>query len=102
MQNIRLDICYDASNYFGWQKTSFGPSIEEKLENSLFTLLRQKVSLQAASRTDKGVHAKKLTINFLIKTDIKVDLDFLKYKLNCLLFQDIRVLDISSADISFI
>lgn len=92
MNNISLTLSYDGGAYFGWQKTSSGPTIELKLQEALLTLFNQKFPLQAASRTDKGVHAKKQIVNFFI--DKEIELDFLKYKLNCLLPKDIRVIEI--------
>ena len=63
-QNIKLILCYDGTRYLGWQKTKEGLSIEEALETPLKQILQQKIHLQAASRTDAGVHAKGQVVNF--------------------------------------
>lgn len=99
MDNIKITLSYDGTNYFGWQKTKAGPSIEEKLENALNIILQKKVKINAASRTDKNVHAKVQIANFLIEKDF--DLDLLKYKLNMMLPKDIRILKIQKEDINF-
>lgn len=99
MKNLKVTLSYDGTNYFGFQKTKFGPSIEEEIEKALFTLFKQKFKIQAASRTDKNVHAKKQVANFFIENEI--DLDLLKYKLNCLIPKDIRILDLESVNTDF-
>ena len=58
MQNIKLELVYDGTNYFGWQNNAKGLSIEKSLQDALKTLLSHDVTLQAASRTDAGVHAR--------------------------------------------
>jgi len=92
MRNYKGIISYDGTHYLGWQKTRMGPSIEEELEKALSTLLRHPVQLQAASRTDAGVHAKGQVINFFTH----VDIDFYRFSkgINALLPQDIRLLSL--------
>jgi tRNA pseudouridine38-40 synthase len=63
MYNVQLIITYDGSRFFGWQKTSF-PTIEEELEKAIKRLLGESVQLEAASRTDRGVHAKIKVVHF--------------------------------------
>lgn len=99
MKNIKITLSYDGTNYFGWQKTKFGPSIEEEIEKAFFILFKEKFQLQVASRTDKNVHAKKQIANFFI--DKEIDLEFLKYKLNCLLPKDIRILNLENVALDF-
>lgn len=97
--NVKLIVAYEGTHYYGWQKTKTGPSIEEELEKALATILRQSVSLQAASRTDRGVHAKGQVVNFV--TDKPLDLKRLEYSLNCLLPDDIRIFSLSLEKDSF-
>lgn len=99
MLNVRLIIAYDGTALFGWQKTRAGPSVEEELENALKTILRHPVHLQAASRTDRGVHAKGQVVNFF--TPAPLDTSKLLYSLNCILRTDIRVLRAEVAELSF-
>lgn len=100
MRNIKLIITYDGSNYLGWQKTSAGPSIEESLENALSQILQDKVELQAASRTDSGVHALGQVVNFHLQND-EMELPRLLKSVNGLLAKDISVLSIEEAKESF-
>lgn len=67
MKNVLLSLSYDGSEFLGWQKTKEGPSIESSLEKALFSLLGETPFLQAASRTDRGVHAKDQKVNFFTR-----------------------------------
>lgn len=99
MANVKLIIAYDGSCLYGWQKTLAGPSVEEELEKALTTVLRHPVSLQAASRTDRGVHAWGQVVNFF--TDADVNISKLTYSLNCILQEDIRILSIEISPDNF-
>lgn len=104
MKNIRLIIAYDGNGYLGWQKTAAGPSIEQTLQSTLETILQEKIELQAASRTDAGVHAQGQVVNFLSKNDDYAPTlvpDRLSHKLNRLLPRDITVLDVTSMPLDF-
>ena len=68
---VALKVAYDGGPFFGWQKTKEGPSIEEALENALEHILHFKPYLQAASRTDRGVHASGQIVQFLIEKEIQ-------------------------------
>lgn len=74
-----------------------GPSIEETLKNVLFNLLQEKPLLQAASRTDRGVHATAQVVNFYTAKTIKD----LKKALNSLLPDSIAILDVEEMELSF-
>jgi tRNA pseudouridine38-40 synthase len=99
MKNIKLLIAYDGTNYLGWQKTSEGPSIEESLERVLEKIFQHKILLQAASRTDAGVHANGQVVNFF--SDKELNLERLKISLNQLLPSDIAVLECKEEKQSF-
>lgn len=99
MYNIKLLITYQGTHYLGWQKTKMGPSIEEALEKALAQLLHIQPSLQAASRTDAGVHAEEQVVNFFAKDEI--DTYKLKRGLNALLPKDISVYDVEVAHLEF-
>ncbi len=90
MINIKMVIAYDGTHYFGWQKTKTGKSIEEELMRAIKRILQEEVTLQAASRTDRGVHADAQVVNFVIKRP-DVDLNLLVKGLNAVLPKDICV-----------
>lgn len=87
--NIKLKVAYDGTAFLGWQETKEGPSIEGCLKAVLEQILQEKVTLQAASRTDRGVHAEGQIVNFFTE---KLPSE-LKKKLNCLLPPSIRILE---------
>jgi tRNA pseudouridine38-40 synthase len=97
ISNIKLTIAYDGSNYLGWQKTSMGPSIEEALRSVLRQIFQHEIQLQAASRTDAGVHAFGQIVNFFTSKE-KLDLHKLKISLNSLLPADIAVMQVERAE----
>src|SRR5580704_16595740 len=98
--NIRLTLAYDGTHYLGWQKTSMGPSIQETLQTALFTALREPIFLQAASRTDAGVHADEQVVNFITQNSA-VDLYKLHRSLKGLLPKDISVKQVEQAGDDF-
>ena len=54
---IRLIVAYDGTNYCGWQVQPNGVSIQAILQAAIEDLVREKVNVTGASRTDSGVHA---------------------------------------------
>lgn len=94
MVNIKLLVAYDGTAYRGWQKTRVGASIESILEAALKTILRQPIKLQAASRTDAGVHAKGQVVNFVLNRD-DIDIPLLLRSLKGTLPPDISVYEAS-------
>jgi tRNA pseudouridine38-40 synthase len=90
MKNIKLLISYDGTGLYGWQKTSFGPSVEEHLERALSQILQEPIYLQAASRTDAGVHAEGQVVNFKTQRNA-LDLKKLRRSVNCLISNQIII-----------
>ena len=86
---IQLTLAYDGTNYFGWQKTASGPTIQQALENAFEKLTQTKVSLDAVSRTDRGVHAEAQIVQFAAQLNIPIEK--LPLALNAHLPKDIRV-----------
>jgi tRNA pseudouridine38-40 synthase len=72
MRNLKLTIEYDGTNYCGWQRQANGASVQGVIEAVLQKLLKQKVSLIGAGRTDSGVHAKNQVANFRAHTTMTV------------------------------
>lgn len=99
MKNIKLLIAYDGTRYLGWQKTAMGSSIEGVLQQCLEQILQHTVILQAASRTDAGVHAVGQVVNFF--TSKNLDLNRLKISLNSLLPTDLVVTQIEQMPLHF-
>ncbi|MFI5334549.1 MAG: tRNA pseudouridine(38-40) synthase TruA [Chlamydiales bacterium] len=96
--NVRMVVAYDGTDYLGWQKTKTGKSIEETLGSALQQILREEVALQAASRTDRGVHAQGQVVNFFSPTD---DLTLIERGVNAVLPKSISVKSVEIAAPSF-
>jgi tRNA pseudouridine38-40 synthase len=100
MHNIKLIIAYDGRAYLGWQKTHMGPSIEATLQKVIEQIVQHPAPLQAASRTDAGVHAQGQVVNFLT-SKIHLDLDKFRISLNSLLPKDMTILHAELMPFSF-
>ena len=85
-----ITLSYDGTRYHGWQVQPNGPSVQEKLQWALSTILRQDIQVTGAGRTDAGVHARMMVAHFDVET-MNFDLHDLAYKLNRLLPQDIAI-----------
>ena len=85
-----ITLSYDGTRYHGWQVQPNGPSVQEKLQWGLSTILRQNIQVTGAGRTDAGVHARMMVAHFDVET-MDFELQDLTYKLNRLLPQDIAI-----------
>ena len=83
-----LQLAYNGKNYFGWQRQPEQISVQEVLEQSLSTLLRNPIDIVGAGRTDSGVHAKKMYAHFDFDNPLPTDL---VQRLNSFLPKDIVV-----------
>jgi tRNA pseudouridine38-40 synthase len=97
--SIQIIISYDGTTFFGWQKTRTGPSIQEEMEKAIVRILGEPIQTEAASRTDRGVHARRQVIHF--HTDAKIDPSPFRRALNAVLPQEISVQSIRIVDESF-
>ena len=52
-----LKIAYDGTAYAGWQRQKNAISVQEVLEETVFSVLKERVKITASGRTDAGVHA---------------------------------------------
>ena len=73
MFRYHLVLEYDGSSYVGWQSQINGRSIQGQLENAIFSLFREKVSVFGAGRTDSGVHAYGQSAHFDAKKNYSED-----------------------------
>ena len=62
--NYQILIEYDGLNFVGWQFQKNGISIQETIEKKLKKILKKKIRIIGAGRTDKGVHALEQSANF--------------------------------------
>lgn len=87
-----IEISYNGKNYFGWQIQPNHITVQEVLEDKLSVLLREKIKLTGAGRTDTGVHARQLFAHF--DAGLIQDREKLIFKLNSFLPKDIAVRNI--------
>lgn len=99
MNNYKLLIQYDGTNYAGWQYQANAVTIQQKITESIKIILNEEVNLIGSGRTDAGVHALGQVANF--KTRQEIDLYKFKYSLNSILPNDISVIDIEKAALDF-
>ena len=89
MQRYFIYFSYDGTGYHGWQIQPNGISVQERLQDSLSKILRQKIDVVGAGRTDTGVHARMMVAHF--DYDEVIDGVQLAFRLNRILPRDIGV-----------
>lgn len=82
-------LSYDGTSYAGWQRQPALPTIQEELENALFLLLKEKISVIGSGRTDSGAHAMGQTAQF--STNSVLDCNAFLHSLNGILPYAIRI-----------
>jgi len=89
-----LVIEYDGRNFKGWQKQKYTKeTVQEYIESSIEKLLKEKIILTVAGRTDSGVSAYNQVANFHYRN--KIETAGIKYSLNSILPGDITIKNIS-------
>lgn len=71
---VRLDIAYDGAGFRGWAAQPGLRTVQGELEAALATVLRERVALTVAGRTDTGVHALGQVASFRAEADPPEDL----------------------------
>ena len=84
-----VQFSYFGKAYHGWQNQPNAITVQEVLEKALSTLLRKKVEVVGAGRTDAGVHAKQMFGHFDVEPIS--DIDDLVYRLNAFLPDDVAI-----------
>jgi tRNA pseudouridine38-40 synthase len=94
-QTIKLTIEYDGTDFVGWQYQENGRSVQEVIEQGLSQILREKIRIVGAGRTDSGVHAKGQVASF--RTESSLDCTSILRGLNGVLPGDVVILDVQQA-----
>lgn len=95
----KMIVAYDGTNYAGWQIQSEAPTVQQELQDALFIILKKKVDVIGAGRTDSQVHAMGQVAHFTV--DEKLDHYNLLACLNGVLPPDIRVFKIEEVSSDF-
>jgi len=87
---VLLTVAYDGTAYAGWQRQQNAIAVQQRLEEALSALLKRPITVNAASRTDAGVHALGQRAAFFAD-DLRVPLGKLPQVVNGFLPHDISV-----------
>jgi tRNA pseudouridine38-40 synthase len=99
MQNYKLIISYDGTDYHGWQRQPKKLTIQGLLEEKLSKITQKKITVIGAGRTDAGVHAQGQVANF--KANISLSEEELLRALNSVLPGEIKVVSLEKVDLNF-
>lgn len=86
-----IEFSYDGSSYHGFQKQLNAITVQEIVENAISKILRDKISIISAGRTDTGVHAVNMFAHFDYDIKSKIEESNFCYLINRLLPADIAV-----------
>lgn len=71
MNNYKITVMYDGTNYNGWQNQgNTENTIQNNLELAIQKNIKEKIEIIASGRTDKGVHSYGQVCNFKTKNKI--------------------------------
>ena len=101
MHRYQILIEYVGTHFIGWQIQSKGHSVQKLIQNKISKLLKEKINLVGAGRTDSGVHAIEQSAHFDCKKRIENLSKFLQsinYFLNIKL---ISITDIKKKNLNF-
>ena len=99
MNNYKLIIQYDGTDYAGWQIQNNAVTIQQTILDAVKVITKEEVNLIGSGRTDSGVHAFGQVANF--KTELNLDLAKFAYSLNSILPREISIKNIEQVPESF-
>jgi tRNA pseudouridine38-40 synthase len=110
-RRLRIDLSYDGTNFAGWAKQPDQRTLQGSIEEVLARMLRTPVNTVVAGRTDAGVHATGQVIHVDIPESVEPsryrpdedlwDFEHVKYRLNQMLDEEIRIRAVSAAPLNF-
>ncbi len=98
-RSLRIDLAYDGTNFSGWAIQPDRRTVQEVVETALSTVAQSPATTIVAGRTDAGVHATGQVIHVYLPETL--ELDYLAYKLNRILDEDVRINNIEIAPPAF-
>lgn len=103
-RRLRLDIAYDGTQFSGWATQPGMRTMQDMVEEAIARIVRHDIESVVAGRTDAGVHATGQVIHVDVADsafDRELTYKDLRYKLNRILDEDIRITNISDAPSGF-
>jgi len=103
-RRLRIDIAYDGTNFFGWGAQPDRRTLQDLVEEAISRISRTDTESIVAGRTYAGVHATGQVIHVDVP-DVMFSgelnyIDF-RYKLNRILDEDVRIMNITDAPAGF-
>jgi tRNA pseudouridine38-40 synthase len=73
MPRYKLTLEFDGGPFCGWQRQADRPSVQQALEEAVFAFCGERVTAQAAGRTDAGVHALGQVAHLDLEREVALD-----------------------------
>jgi|ERR1017187_88469 tRNA pseudouridine38-40 synthase len=99
MRKFKLTICYDGSEFFGWQMQPGQPTVQGALVDVASKLTQENVQVHGSGRTDAGVHALGQVAHF--KTSSVLSAREFQRAFNALLPPSVRVVSVEEVGPNF-
>ena len=97
-----LTLCYDGSEFCGWQAQHSCVSVQQTLKEAVIKYTGyEDIDIVGSGRTDSGVHAKAQVAHIEVSADCKIPAKAFKPALNSVLPYSVRILDSSDVLNSF-
>jgi tRNA pseudouridine38-40 synthase len=103
-RRLRLDIAYDGTHFFGWATQPGHRTLQDLVEEAISRISQTDIASIVAGRTDAGVHATGQVIHVDVPDAMfERELTYLdlRYKLNRILDDDVRIMKITDAPKGF-
>lgn len=91
MPRYFAEFAYKGTAYHGWQVQDNAVSVQTIMEKAFEKLLRERIELTGAGRTDTGVHARQMFAHFNSQKEDLQKSDDAIFHLNCILPKDIAI-----------
>jgi tRNA pseudouridine38-40 synthase len=99
MQNIKLTIAYDGSDFHGWQFQPEISTVQGAVQDALQQIAQERITVHGASRTDAGVHALGQVAHF--KTHSNLGATEIQSGMNAKLPHSIRIVEAEEVSQTF-
>ncbi len=99
-RNFLVKMAYNGAGYHGYQRQNNALAVQQVVEEAIFSLTGQQVSINGCSRTDAGVHAREYYFSFVLENST-IPCRGIVFGLNSKLPDDIAILDCKEVSTDF-